>query len=186
MPLLGRQCSTTVSSGFTVVTPGPISTTSAAASWPRRCGRNLSGPLAASISLICAPQIVVYSTRTSTCPASSASGMAISSTTSGRRDSTRIAARLFDTCITVSLFEINEFVIAGIAEMIVEPDPRGRVEEGLAGQRPTLHVELLALVAIALDHDVTGLADALDFAQSRLQLENLEVVQAAEGDDEIE
>ena len=36
--------------------------TIADASCPSRCGRNLSGPFAASISLICAPQIVVCST----------------------------------------------------------------------------------------------------------------------------
>src|SRR5215469_865424 len=161
MPWLGRQCSTTVSPGFTLVTPGPISITRAEASWPSRCGRNLSGPLTASISLIWAPQMVVWSTLTSTCPTSSASGNVISSTTSGLRDSARTAARAvlisigdFTPAARTRLFEVDELVVARIAEMLVQPDPRGGVEERLGGERPALHAELLRLVAIALDHDV--------------------------------
>src|SRR5215472_4666056 len=186
MPVLGRQCSTTVSPGFTVVTPGPISTTSAEASCPSRCGRNLSGPLSASISLICAPQIVVYSTRTSTCPASRASGISISSITNGRRDSARIAARTPFFSIIVSLFEVDEFVVARISEVIVEPYPRRCIKECFASESPTLHVELFKFASIALYHNVPSFPDPLDFSKRSLQLEDLEVVQAAERDHEIE
>src|SRR5262249_29705789 len=54
------------------------------------------------------------------------------------------------------------------------------------GERPALHVELFELVAIALDHDVFVLAHPLDLAERRLELEDLEIVQGAERDDEIE
>src|SRR5215469_14869201 len=148
MPWLGRQCSTTVSPGLTVVTPRPLSITCAEASWPRRCGRNLSGPLAAAISLSCAPQIVEYSTLTSTWPTPSASGSVISSTTSGSRDCARIAAFVVLTCIAKNLFEIDELVIAGIAEVIVQPDPLRRMQDRFRGQRPALEIELLELVTV--------------------------------------
>src|ERR1700690_3917998 len=171
MPRLGRQCSTTVSPSFTVVTPGPISRTRAEASWPRRCGRNLSGPLAAAISLSWAPQIVEYSTLTSTWPTPSASGNAVSSTTSGCRDCTKIAAFAVLTCITRSLFEIDEFAIAGIAEVVIEPNPFRRGQTLLRGQRPAFEVELFQFVTVALDHDVFIFADALDFRNRGLQLE---------------
>src|SRR5271156_5540092 len=52
MPLPGRQCITTVSPALQLLTPGPVSITVASASWPSRWGRNLSGPLTESISLI--------------------------------------------------------------------------------------------------------------------------------------
>src|ERR1051325_8767573 len=187
MPWLGRQWSTTVSAGLTLVTPGPISSTRAEASCPSRCGRNLSGPLTASISLIWAPQIVVCSTLTSTWPTSSASGSAISSTTSGLRDSARIAARAVLTCIGMcSLFEIDELVVARIAEVLVEPDPGRGVEERLGGERPALHPELLGLVAVALDHDVLVAPDPLDLGKRGSKLEDLEIVQRAERDHEVE
>ena len=99
MPRLGRQCSTTVSLGLTVVTPGPVSITVADASCPNRCGRNLSGPFAAAISFSCAPQIDVCSTLTNTWPTPRSSGSVISSTTSDLRDSARIAARLVFICM---------------------------------------------------------------------------------------
>src|SRR6516165_6126282 len=186
MPWLGRQCRTTVSPGLTVVTPGPISITRAEASWPSRCGRNLSGPLTASISLICAPHIEVNSTFTSTWPASSASGSVISSRTSGLRDSARIAALLFMICMYGPLFEIDEFVVAGVAEVIEQPDPGSGIEECFAGQRPALQIELLELVAITLDHNVLVLAHPFDLLQRRLQVEDAQIVQASERDDEIE
>src|SRR2546428_8201304 len=172
MPWLGRQCRTTVSSGLTAETPGPTSITTADASCPSRCGRNLSGPLTASISLICAPQIEVNSTFTNTCPASSASGNVISSTTSGLRDSARIAALACLICMRCQLFEIDEFVIASVAEVIEQPNPGGSIKECLAGQRPALQIELLKLVPVALDHDELVFAHSLDFLQRRLQIEN--------------
>src|SRR3989338_7327097 len=49
------QCKTTWSHSFTLVTPGPTPSTTQLPSCPRRCGRNLSGPLTPSISLICEP-----------------------------------------------------------------------------------------------------------------------------------
>src|SRR5580692_2027058 len=186
MPWLGRQCSTTVSPGFTVVTPRPISITCADASWPSRCGRNLSGPLAAAISLSWAPQIVEYSTLTKTWPTPSVSGSAISSTTSGSRDCARIAAFAVLTCMLKNLFEIDEFVVAGIAEMVIEPDPFRRMQERFRGQRPAFEIELLELVPVALEHDVFVLADPIDFLHRGFELEQAQIVQAAERDNEIE
>src|ERR1700734_749834 len=186
MPWLGRQCSTTVSPGFTVVTPRPISTTCAEASWPSRCGRNLSGPLAGAISLSCAPQIVEYSTLTRTWPTPSVSGSTIWSTTSGSRDCTRIAAFAVLTCIRKDLFEIDEFVVAGIAEMVIEPDPFRRVQDRFRGQRPAFEIELLELVAVALEHDVFVLADPVDLLHCGFELEQAQIVQAAERDHQIE
>src|SRR5436309_288231 len=84
------------------------------------------------------------------------------------------------------LFEIDEFVITGITEMLIQPDPGCGVKERLAGQCPALHVELLELVAIAFDHDIAVLADALDFGKSGPQLEDLEVVERTEGNNEVE
>src|ERR1700722_14043470 len=185
MPWLGRQCSTTVSPGFTVVTPRPISITCADASWPSRCGRNLSGPLAAAISLSWAPQIVEYSTLTRTWPTPSVSGSAISSTTSGSRDCARIAAFAVLTCMLKNLFEIDEFVVAGIAEMVIEPDPFRRMQERFRGQRPAFEIELLELVAIALEHDVFVLADPVDLLHRGLELEQAQIVQAAERDHQV-
>src|SRR2546427_8971626 len=63
-----RQWQMTRSPGLTEVTPSPHSTTVAVASWPRRWGRNLSGPLAPSISLSCAPQMPLHRILTSTWP----------------------------------------------------------------------------------------------------------------------
>src|SRR5580704_7499331 len=186
MPWLGRQCSTTVSPGFTVVTPRPISTTCAEASWPSRCGRNLSGPLAAAISLSWAPQIVEKSTLTSTWPTPSASGSAISSTTSGSRDCVRIAAFAVLTCMRKNLFEINEFVVASIAEMVIEPDPFRRMQDRFCGQRPAFEIELLELVPVALEHDVFVLTDPVDLLHRGLEFEQSQIVQAAERDHEIE
>src|SRR5580698_2950134 len=186
MPRLGRQCITTVSPALTWVTPGPVSTTCPDASWPSRCGRNLSGPLTAAISLICAPQIDVWKILTRTWPASSVSGNSISSMISGLRDSTRMAALADFTCIGPSSLEVDEFVIAGIAEVVVEPDPRRHVVECLCSQRPAFHVELLELAPVTLDHDVLVLADALDLLHRGLQFEHLQIVQRAERDHEIE
>src|SRR5437588_477435 len=165
MPWLGRQCRTTVSPGLTVVTPGPTSMTRAEASCPSRCGKKLSGPLTASISLICAPQIELNSTFTSTCPASSASGSVISSRTSGLRDSARMAALVFLICICGPLLEIDEFVVAerisvlgamakqmrtnfrfGIGEAVAR-----NVEAGNLGPRQQL-LELVEKVALAAAH----------------------------------
>src|SRR5262249_26237272 len=87
--------------------------------------------------------------------------------------------------VTGSL-EVDEFVIAGVAEVLEEPDPGGGVEERLARERPALQIELLELIAIALHHDEFVLADALDFLNRGLQLEDAQVVQTGEGNDEIE
>ena len=70
--------------------------------------------------------------------------------------------------------------------MFVEPDPFLLVEEGFAGEGPALDVEEFLLVAVTLEHDVALLADALDFAERGLKLENAEVVERGEGDDEVE
>jgi len=70
--------------------------------------------------------------------------------------------------------------------MFVEPDPFLLVEEGFAGESPALDIEEFLLVAVALEHDVALLADALDFAECGLQFEDPEVVKRGEGDDEVE
>jgi hypothetical protein len=41
------------------------------------------------------------------------------------------------------LFKIDEFVIARISEMPIEPDPLGGIKEGFTGQGPALEIELL-------------------------------------------
>lgn len=70
--------------------------------------------------------------------------------------------------------------------MFVEPDPFFLVEEGFACERPALDIEEFLFVAVALKHDVSLLADALDFAERGLQLKDSEIVKCGEGDDEIE
>ena len=70
--------------------------------------------------------------------------------------------------------------------MFVEPDPFLLVEEGFAGKGPALDVKEFLLVAVALEHDVALLADALDFAECGLKFEDPEVVKRGEGDDEVE
>ena len=127
MPWLGRQCSTTVSPGFIVVTPGPISITCADASWPRRCGRNLSGPLAAAISLSWAPHIVNRDLYQDLADAERLGQLDLV-------DDKRLARLHQDRrlrCLDLHrdcLFEIDEFVVAGIAEMVIQPDPFRRMQ----------------------------------------------------------
>src|SRR5262249_61569842 len=70
--------------------------------------------------------------------------------------------------------------------MTVEPYPLGGIEEAFAGEGPALQVELLQLIAVALEHDVALLADALDLFTGGVELEEAQVVQAAERDHEIE
>ena len=70
--------------------------------------------------------------------------------------------------------------------MFVEPDPFVLVEEGFTGEGPTLNIEQLLLVAIALEHDVALFSDSLNFTESGLKLEDTEVVERGEGDNEIE
>src|SRR5262245_13054640 len=82
--------------------------------------------------------------------------------------------------------EVDELVVAGIAEMAVQPDPLGGVEERFGGERPALEVELLELVSVALDHDVFLLTDALDLLDRGFQLEQAQVVQRAERDHQVE
>jgi hypothetical protein len=60
------------------------------------------------------------------------------------------------------------------------------IEEGFAGEGPTLKVEEFLLVAVALEHDVALLADPLDLGEGGLEFENPEVVESGKGDDEIE
>src|SRR5205814_1518739 len=62
----------------------------------------------------------------------------------------------------------------------------GGVEERLGRQRPALQVELLQLIPIALDHDVFVFAHPLDLADGSLQFKYSQVVQAAEGNHEVE
>ena len=76
--------------------------------------------------------------------------------------------------------EIDKLVIAGVAEVVVEPDPFLLIEEGFAGESPTLEVEEFLFVAVALEHDVALLADPLDFGESGLEFENPEVVKRGE------
>src|SRR6516165_5495290 len=121
-----------------LVTPGPMSSTTPPPSWPSRWGRNLSGPFAPSISLSCAPQMPVWWICTSTWPHSSG-GTSIWSNTSGERSVSRMAAFIFIGGLRS--LEVDEFVVAGVAEVAVEPDPLGGVEERFAGERPALHVE---------------------------------------------
>src|SRR5262247_1703200 len=101
--------------------------------------------------------------------------------TRGLLSSTRTAA-----FIDARLLEVDELVIAGVAEMAIEPNPLCRVEEGLGGQRPAFKVEQLELVPVALHHDVFLFANAFDFTYRRLELEHTEVMQGAKRDDEIE
>ena len=70
--------------------------------------------------------------------------------------------------------------------MFVEPDPFVFVEEGFTCEGPTLNIEQLLLVAIALKHDVALFANSLDFAKGGLKFENAEVVERGEGDNKIE
>src|SRR5215217_8656202 len=105
----------------------------------------------------------------------------MSATTRGFLLSTRMAA-----FIALRSFEVDEFVIAGITEVRVEPDPFGGVEKRFARERPALQIELLELAAVAFEHDVALLADALDFGQRRLQLEQPQVVKAAERNHQVE
>jgi hypothetical protein len=70
--------------------------------------------------------------------------------------------------------------------VFVEPDPLVFVEEGFTCERPTLNIEQLLLVAIALEHDVALFSDSLNFTESGLKLEDTEVVERGEGDNEIE
>src|SRR5262249_33992610 len=147
MPWLGRPGRTPGSPPFTLVTPGPISSTCADASCPSRWGRNLSGPLAAAISLSCAPQIEVCSTLTRTWPTPSSSGKVISSTISGLRDSARIAAFAVLIFMTSTSFEEDEAVVAGVAPILVEPRPGLGCIEAVAGELPVQQIHLLALIA---------------------------------------
>src|SRR5438132_9812959 len=84
------------------------------------------------------------------------------------------------------LFEVDELIVSRVAEVFVEPDPLCGVEERLAREGPALKVEELLLVVVALEHDVPVFADTLNLGEGRLQLEQPQVVQAAEGEDEIE
>jgi hypothetical protein len=70
--------------------------------------------------------------------------------------------------------------------VFVEPDPFVLVEEGFTGEGPTLNIEQLLLVAIALEHDVALFADPLNFTEGGLKFENTEVVERGKGDNEIE
>src|SRR6266850_232593 len=185
MPRPLRQCSTTMSPGETCRTPGPISRTSPEPSCPRRCGRNLSSPLAPSISPSCEPQMPLQRTRTSTCPGSSRSGKLISPMTSGWRRSVRIAARVvFGRAI--ALFEINERVVAAVPGLLEPPGPlRGRIER-LARHLPVEQVRFLGLVAIGLHAKVFALGDALHLPQRLVQVVAVQVMQRLDGDREIE
>jgi hypothetical protein len=69
--------------------------------------------------------------------------------------------------------------------VLVEPDPFVFVEEGFTGECPALNIEQLLLVPIALEHDVALFADALDFAEGGLKLEDAKVVECGEGDNKI-
>src|ERR1700728_4448556 len=44
------------------------------------------------------------------------------------------------------LFEIDEFVIAGVPEVLIEPNPFRAVEKGFAGKRPALKIKKLCLI----------------------------------------
>src|SRR4030095_10807436 len=96
------------------------------------------------------------------CPGRSSSAM-----TRGLLSSTRTAA-----FIDARLLEVDELVVAGVAEMAIEPNPLRRVEEGLGGQRPAFEVGLLELAPITLDHDIFLLPNAFDFTYRRLELEH--------------
>src|SRR6266850_1987180 len=185
MPRPLRQCRTTLSPGETCCTPGPISSTSPEPSCPRRCGRNLSSPLAPSISPSCEPQMPVQRTRTSTCPGSRRSGKLISPMTSGWRRSVRIAARVvFGRAI--ALFEINERVVPAVPGLLEPPGPLlGRIER-LARHLPVEQVRFLGLVAIGLHAKVFALGDALHLPQRFVQVVAVQVMQRLDGDREIE
>src|SRR6185437_3477923 len=81
--------------------------------------------------------------------------------------------------------EKDELIIAGVTKVIVEPDPRPRVEECLGRQCPALKIEQFLLIAITLDHEVLVFANALDFANGGLQLEHFQVVQTTKRNDEV-
>src|SRR4051812_47469848 len=169
MPRPFLQCNTTLSPGSAWRTPGPHSSTTPEPSWPRRCGRNLSSPLAPSISPSCEPQTPLAWISTSTCPASSFSGSAISSITSGFFNSTRIAARVFDG--RLMSFEVNEGMVAGIAGLAEPPFPFRRGIERFAGHLPVEQVRLFHFVAIRLHADVFVLSpDSLDLSQRLVQV----------------
>ena len=62
------QCITTLSPFFTVVTPGPISSTIPQPSCPNKCGKNFSFPFNPEISCSCAPHKPLTKIFTKTCP----------------------------------------------------------------------------------------------------------------------
>lgn len=53
----------------------------------------------------------------------------------------------------LSLGKINEFVIAGVTELIKKPNPFRRIEKRFAGQRPALKVEEFRFVSVTFHHD---------------------------------
>ena len=99
-----------------------------------------------------------------------------------RKSSFRLASLIFRFPVS----KINKLVVAGVAEVFVEPDPFVLIEEGFTGEGPTLNIEQLLLVAIALEHDVALFSDSLNFTESGLKLEDTKVVKRGEGDDEVE
>ncbi len=172
MPRLGRQCRTTVSPGFTLVTPGPVSITVRGGLMAEQMRQELVRPLGRRdlVDLRAADRGVEHLDQ----------HLADTELVGQRRSRRRSAARA--TCARIAAlavltfmridrasFEVDEFVVAGVAEVLVEPDPFRRVKELFGRQRPAFEIELLELVPIALDHDVLVLADALDFLQRRLQ-----------------
>src|SRR6202011_699133 len=107
MPLPLIQDSTTLSSGLTLVTALPVSSTTPVPSWPRQCGTHLSSPLSPRHSITCVPQAPEWVISTSTWPGLSA-GISISAMTNGVPVSTRRAACVFMCWVSVQ--GVNDFV----------------------------------------------------------------------------
>ena len=182
MPRLGRQCSTTVSPGFTLRDAGAdLDHASPTPRGPAGAAGTCPAPLTASISLICAPQIDVCRILTSTWPDVERVRKA------DVVDDQRLARLHEDRrlccldCIgRARSFEIDEFVVAGIAEVRRRARSTPTVcrnDSAVSAQHS--QIELLELVPVALDHDVVVLADALDLAARAVCSSKMrEIVQA--------
>ena len=79
----------------------------------------------------------------------------------------------------VRSLEIDEFIVGGIAKLLVEPDPFQRMQNRFGGQRPAFKVVQFRDVTVPLDHDVLVLSQPLDFLDGCLEFIKAEIVQGA-------
>src|SRR6185436_14403926 len=84
------------------------------------------------------------------------------------------------------LLEVDEFVVTGVAKVVVEPDPLRGFKKGFASKCPALQVKQLALTAITLNQNVFVLSHTFHFSKSRLKFKRAEVVKASQRNHQIE